>query len=61
MLVLYTGGKEIEIEIFIGRKLTRLFFFFLRNNIVILFMAPLRQGIHQIKVGEHPPSTLYIR
>ena len=24
MLVLYTRGKEIEIEIFIGRKLTRL-------------------------------------
>ena len=38
-----------------------LFFIFLRNDIVILFMVPLRQGLHKIKVGEHPPSTLYIR
>ena len=34
--------------------------FFLRNDIVILFMEPLRQGLHRIKVGEHSPSTLYI-
>ena len=38
MLVLYTGGKEIEIEIFIGRKLTRLFFFFFIKKIFILLM-----------------------